>query len=62
MNVATLNIKNTKRKENKRHMQKRRRKGTPSPSMTPQDPKVEKGRKDISVPTAIEDSIQNPHA
>ena len=33
------------------------KKGTPNPSMTPQDPKVENGRKDISAPTAIKDSI-----
>jgi hypothetical protein len=33
------------------------KKGTPNPSMTPQDPKVEKGRNDISVPIAIKDSI-----
>ena len=56
------NIRNTKIKEKKRGMQNKRRKGTSNRSMTPQDPKVEKGRKDRSVPTSIEDSIQNLHA
>jgi hypothetical protein len=62
MMATFLNIINPKKKENKRCMKKKRRKGTPSPSMSPQDPKVEKGIKDISVPTAIEDSILNLYA
>jgi hypothetical protein len=61
--IATiLNIRNPKRNAKKRHKKNKRRKGTPNSSMTPQDPKVEKGRKDRSVPTAIKDSIQNLHA
>jgi hypothetical protein len=62
MMAVVLNIRNPKIKAKKRRMQNKRRKGTPNPSMTPRDPKVEKGIKDISVPTKIEDSIQNPHA
>jgi len=62
MMATILNIRNPKRKENKMCMKNKIRKGTPNPSMTAEDLKVEKGRKDISVPTAIEDSIHNMHA
>jgi hypothetical protein len=61
MMATVLNIRNPKRKAKKRHMHNKKRKGTPNPSMT-RDPKVEKGRKDRSVPTTIEDFIQNLHA
>ena len=56
--IRKISSKNTREKR----IPIQKRKGTPSPSMTPLAREMRKGRKETYAPTIKEDSIQNPLA